>query len=307
VWLRLLVVIAIASHAGVAGADRDPLTAYERRGAAWQCPDRRVLAEALKQHLGADGARVAFRVAVTMAGEGGELWAEARLLDGERVVAERFIVARSGDCAELVEAVALALAIALVPGQPETQPAPGIEVRAAPVIGPAPVGPVARPELRYTAGLGLAAGFGVAPGVATGMTVEARAGRDQLSVGIEYRHDRETFEPAAGGSVGTRLQVASVVPCAHRGPLAACAVASAGALHGQGHDLDGARADVTPYFAYGARIAVTQPVGAGLSLRLAADVLGVTTGTTVRVGDMEVWSTGPAAASVGVAAVADFP
>lgn len=305
-WLRLLVVIAIASHAGVASAEGDPLTAYERRGAAWQCPDRRVLAEALTQHLGTGGDRVAFRVAVTMAGEGGELWAEARLLDGEQVVAERFIVARSGDCAELVEAVALALAIALVPG-PENQPAASVEVGPAPAARPAALLPVQGPELRYSAGLGLAAGFGVAPGLATGITLEARARRGLVSLGLEYRHDREAFEPIAGGAVGTRLQVASVMPCAHRGPLAACAVASAGALHGQGHDLDGARADVTPYFAYGARLAVIQPVGAGVSLRLAADVLGITTGTTVRVGDMEVWSTGPAAASLGVAAVADFP
>jgi hypothetical protein len=314
VWIRVLVVIAIVLPAGVAAADGEPLAAYERRGAAWQCPEGRVLAEALQAHLGDDADRIAHRAAVTMAGEGGELWAEARLLDGDRVVAVRFIVARSGDCAELIEAVALALAIALVPRESPPEPAEPVgEVAPTPApiavnrVAAPPMPPPPPPALRYAAGLGLAAGLGTAPGLSTGMTLEGRARRADLSLGIEYRHDRESLEPVASGAIGMQLRVASLVPCAHRGRLAACAVASAGALHGQGHDLDGARTDATPYFAYGARVAVSQSVGDRLSLRLAADLVGISTGTTVRVGDMEIWSTAPAAASVGLAAIADFP
>lgn len=326
VLTRLLIVIVIAFQAGTAAAgepiaDEALLIVYERRGAAWQCPDRRMLDESLNAHLGEAASTVRRQVAVTLAGEGDELWAEARLVEGDRVVAERFIVARSNDCAELIEAVALVLAIALSPeDEPDEEEvedeaevaapaaAPAITTAAPPVSrSPGPPIPAAEPRIRYAAGLGMAASVGSAPGLATGMTVEARARRRGLSLGFEYRHDLESLEPAGGGAIGTRLQVASVVPCAHRGPIAACAIASVGALHGQGHDLDGARADATPYVAYGARVAIARPVGAGMSLRLAADLLGISTSTTVRVGDMEIWSTGPAAASVGLAAFADFP
>jgi hypothetical protein len=116
-----------------------------------------------------------------------------------------------------------------------------------------------------------ASGWGPGATLATGAGVAVvwRA----LSVDVGGRWVAPSSAAVSGGSVTTWSWSLSIAPCAHRGWLAACAVAAAGALHARGDGLALTATDVGLYAAAGARGLVDAPIGARWRLRVAGELV----------------------------------
>jgi hypothetical protein len=77
-------------------------------------------------------------------------------------------------------------------------------------------------------------------------------------------------------------------------------------MYGKGIDVAAPQHQHTLYAAAGARAGVEIRVSGALSIDLHLDVLGTLTPTALRLGQMDVWTTSPVSAVVGVGLAGDF-
>lgn len=143
----MLLVLSAPPASAAGGSETPPAwkLSYVREGEAHGCPDEATLRARVAGLLGldrfGDGARRELRV--VMDAEPAGLHARLSLVEADGWVAgERLLRTRGADCAELFEAVALAVAIAIDPRRglaPATPaPAPAAATNAAEATGPAP-------------------------------------------------------------------------------------------------------------------------------------------------------------------------
>lgn len=292
------------------------------------CPTRAQLGASIAGELGYDPFRGAPDVAVDVHihVEGHRLVARVSIAEGDGHAATRSVSTGVGDCDELVASVALAVAIAL-------DPLAGLVIPAANTVDvaalandtgarelaidwsglPPPLAPrpedtdAAAPPIELAIGAGILAGTGLSPSATQGVLITAAARRGALSIGAELRLDRAGETAVAGGRVTARLAAVSVLACGHTGRLAACALGSFGGISGGGDGLDEDRSGTAPYLGAGARVAVEHALGDRVSARLHADVTRTLGSIGLEVDGMEVWSTDPWAATIGLAAIARFP
>lgn len=130
--------------------------------------------------------------------------------------------------------------------------------------------------------------------------------RRAWSLAIEGRADYPNEVTAKGGMVAAAPILGAAVPCYHVRWFAGCALAAAGALRGSARDLPGARGQVTPYLAAGARLAAELAVSARFALGLHLDVLGTLTPTHLWAAETEVWHTPPLSGTLGLSVVEHF-
>ncbi len=276
--LALLVLVAATPTASL-GSPSAKLT-YVRGPGAERCPDEAALRKAVAARLGFD---VFFpwakRTVVAEIAKGARGYhARLQVLGEDGVVlGVRSIEATSQSCAEVAQALALAMSIAVDdfgldepppprsadPQQesPEPRPPETVPLAVAPMaLAPTTVARV----VRFAATLSPHLAFGVAPSVAVGLDagVDARIG-ERFSLGLELRGDLPASSGApAGGSVSTAVFAASVVPCA-RVPflLSLCAVASVGDFHEAGAGLAQDASGDALYAAVGPRVGLEVPLG----------------------------------------------
>jgi len=77
--------------------------------------------------------------------------------------------------------------------------------------------------------------------------------------------------PRPGTEIGAMFLLASVVPCLHLGPVAACGVASTGVIRAKSNGVSHSAQDHAQYSALGARLGLDLPVSGAWSLMLHAD------------------------------------
>jgi hypothetical protein len=197
-------------------------------------------------------------------------------------------------CSELIRAMALSISIALDPEAAlNHQEAPSAaagaidDTPAEPTRGPDLTGeraPTAKmaPEkarpgraIRYFTGLGVHATLGQAPAIGYGgdLFIGGRTGR--FSLALEGRVDPLRMDvvnqPRRGAEIGAMFLLASVVPCVHWGPVAACGVASTGVIRAKSSGVSHWAQDHAQYSALGARLGLDLPVIGAWSLMLHAD------------------------------------
>ena len=96
-----------------------------------------------------------------------------------------------------------------------------------------------------------------------------------------------------------------MAPCYALSSLRLCGLASIGAVTAEGSgatEETGSASSV--YVALGARAALDQPLSSAFSLRVHADALAPATRTTVRAGDIVLWTTPALSAALGIALAA---
>lgn len=190
-------------------------------------------------------------------------------------------------CAELVESLALIIAMALP--TLEAPPAPPPIVAATPLA----LGLEARAEFvrsSYTQVIVAAAGGMSTQGLTQQLVLGARRKRNARSLAIEVRTDApRKVEVTMTGSVDVWKSVVSVSPCLHAGGVGVCATASAGVIRGSGAGLVDARTAYSPTAAVGARLTWEHAFTRLLSLRFHLDAEAVVTTTRFDVGHMPVW------------------
>jgi hypothetical protein len=235
--------------------ETSPLLLLFETGAP-RCIEAPALRNGLTQRLGYDPffADPILRVVVDLGGTSTDLEARVSVYNPMHdLVGERRL--QASDCSLLVERLMLVLSLAIEAGNDEVLAA----VAAPPPAAISSTLPSARPPppssgVAVNLGVALSGGFGLVPGFAVATTIEAELRRRWLSVGLEGTFVfPTTWTTSQNGSYSEQLYLGSVVPCAVWGPLAGCAVATAGAVHVKGTGYSDAQASVTPYFSLGAR------------------------------------------------------
>jgi len=203
-----------------------------------------------------------------------------------------------------------------------TQPPPplGTTARELPELGPTPPTPPPPPPRESGTEVGLRIGA-----FAVGSIAAAADGRGRIrgaprprnrparqtpvwSFDGEARFDLESGASHTSGGAKSSLVLGELAGCRHVGVLGLCAVVDAGSFRGQVPETArGPRAQASFYAAVGPRLGLEIPAFAGFALAAHADVAGVLTRTTIRVGDDELWTTPPVFFSLGVGFVRSFP
>lgn len=262
---------AFAALLSVGTAHATPRSArlvYVRAANAEQCADEGGLRAAVAARLGYDPfvAYAATTLVVEVRARPGAFEADIHVLEGDGVEAGRRKIASPGaDCQKVIDALALSLSIIVDPvaalrGPPQSPPvapeapAPADETPAA--RNPAParteVGevppadrsdrrPSDRTEARPTPHLVpafLVAAYGSvaeAPSATAGALVSGRVRLRDFSLGVDVRADLPaTHSFGAAGSAKSHSVTGWLVPCAHFGPFAGCALVGAGGFFATG-------------------------------------------------------------------------
>ncbi|MDF2693701.1 MAG: hypothetical protein K0S65_2084 [Labilithrix sp.] len=237
-----------------------------------------------------------------------------------RAYGKKELTSSADDCTELASAMALTISIVLdpraamgeterkdVPPPPPSHDSPFEEerpVRAEPSPPSAP--PAAEPVFVRVGAEGLAA-VGAAPATAAGIAAFVGIGRGKLSLDLEARADfPASLTRGDGTGVSSSLLVANLAPCGHLAIAMFCALASAGALHGEGLNVGAPDRKVTFYAAAGARAGLELPLTRAVFARVHADVLLPMTRTTLRSRGVEYWTTSPISGVLALGLFARF-
>jgi hypothetical protein len=340
--LRFLPFAAIAGvllSAGRAAAAPTGRLVYSRAPGAESCPDEAMLRRSVAARVGYDPffPWAKRTVVANLARRSRDFVAIVSLVDEQGVAHGDRELRTSGDCAELLDAMALAIAIAIDP-EILTRPAPsspladGSEpsgvahgVVGEPVAPPAAVTPSvfvspARPDVptssqpppatrpaNFEATLGALVSSGSAPDLAAGLSAGAQVRWRHVSVGVEGQVEAPASRSVqGGGDVSAWPVLGAIVPCAYFGAFLACAVAQGGALRVSSGGVPDQRATWTALWQAGARAGVLIAVGESVSLRVRSDLLVNLDRARLGLRGAQVWTAPSLDGSLGIDAVVRF-
>lgn len=259
--------------------------------AAEGCPDDQLVRAAISAQVrrwDPFAPNAPWRLTVTIARKAGyEGTAELRNVTGTIEWARP--LAAQARCFDLVEDLAVMLALHINPPSPprpqapvqSAQPTPQEREQPRPQALSMPLAPTpptrARPALRV--GVGTWMNLATAPRPAFGVTADLGIRVAWFSIAAELRWDAPAgASTMAGLDVSTALLTGAIVPCGHVGWFAGCFIGALGQIRGTLM----AASDLTPdhramlYASAGARLGFEIPVVAyRLYVRLAANLLGV--------------------------------
>lgn len=210
----------------------------------------------------------------------------------------------AADCAELIDAIALVVAMA----EAAPTPAPLYSLAAA---APIAAGVIARAKLvpgatrldALAGGASTYSSHGWQEQVNLG--VRWRAGATSLAFEASASSEHDTLAAAAGITVWTAA--ATVSPCLHAGPVAACALASGGIVVGSGEGLPVTRHATTPLAALGGRLAYEGAFGDRFALRARFDLEANLATSKFDIDGMTVWTMDRVAAWAGIDLLVHIP
>jgi hypothetical protein len=303
---------------------------YDRGPGAEACPDEATLRRAVAARLGEDpfDSRLSRTFRLTIAMAGARLRGVVELVTEGLAEGRRELDAEPGACAELVDAMALAVSLTInpdlvvevprelpspsPPAAPELQPTTEPERRfALPRARPSRDAPRASrekaPPLALEVG-GLAHGaVGTGPGVAAGGTALIRAGTPTWGIGIEGRLDALSRAGIGrSGTVRSTLTAGVLAPCARFGHGSACPLLLMGSLFARSQGVTTERSDRGFYAAAGARLAVGAPLADQLLLEARLDALYPLTRVTIDLDGIPVWRAS-ASGALGVGVIWEIP
>ena len=211
------------------------------------------------------------------------------------------------DCDHLADALAIVIGVALAE-HPFT-PAPPLPFED-PVPAPPPPEPEPAPAISER---WLVAGGEVSLDDSIGFVAGARLRKGWASIGLELEPytwralDQVGNAMHAPAEISLALTAARIVPCAHYGAVAACALLSGGAMRVHPEGLTPDRSELTAFAAAGLRAALEYPVSERLALELHADARANLLRTQIAIDGMST-STAPAIDAVlGCAVSGRFP
>jgi hypothetical protein len=332
--------------AASASASPSARLVYSRTQLAATCPDEPALRKAVAARVGYDPffPWAKQTVVVQVSHDHGAFTARVQVID-EQGVAEgtRELTSTQADCAELFDAAALAIAIALdavappepppaagsastAPASPSTPvpDAPVPEAPPPPLVAPeetvpsltsalsdgsADAPPNAAPPHRpsFFAGVDALGSLETAPSVDVGAAVFAGARYRFLSAALEFRVDApaSTTFPENTGSVSSWLYAGSLVPCAHYGIGSVCAVGMLGSLNASG-DARESFSKNARFAAVGGRIGIELGLTERLAIRAHIDLLRNLAPASLYI-DEQHWTAGPVAGTAAAGLVVRFP
>lgn len=286
--MKWVVLAAVATAASVASAE--PRTV--RLSYAGDACSSEALVERVRELVGRDpfAEQAALTIAVRV--EAGPLATVTIAGRGQRELA-------ASSCAELIDALALVIAIDVAGEQPVERPAAAV----AQVDPERPQITVSVPRPAEARVLSLVVGFAASTEGTRSGAVGARLARDWWSLeggfGLGTPETYPMIDVVRGG--------VTVAACAHAGPAAACPTASAGWVTGRGRDLVRADTVSTPAATVGMRLSVEHGLFGGVGVRARIDGAVSVTSTTFTVDDRLVWESPRGELALGIDVLARIP
>jgi hypothetical protein len=235
----------------------------------------------------------------------------------------RELVSPNGDCRELLDALAVAIAIGIdpasltrPPGEPPPPAAAPPSPSPAPVPAPAPLGSAPPPEadrapaappkepVEVKLGAGPVVLFGelpaTAPAIAVGLGVRWKwleptvEGIGTLPVALDARGGQ--------GRVTASLIAAALVPCGHADVFFGCVGVTFGALRGEGELVGSARRGSQFYSGASGRAGAELAISRTVWVRAYAEAVAALTHIALQLAAQDVWRVPSVAARVGATA-----
>jgi hypothetical protein len=230
----------------------------------------------------------------------------------------RELASPSGDCRELLDALAVAIAIGIDPASltrpageppaplPAPAPAPVSVVAPAPPAPPAPspdrVSEPGKEPVDVRVGAGPVVLFGELPATAAGIDIGVGARWKWLEPTVEGIATLPVSLSTSQGQVTASLIAAALVPCGHADVIFACVGLTLGALRGEGDAVASPRHGSQLYGAASARGGAELPLSRTVWLRAYAEAVAPLTRIALQLAAQDVWRVPSVAARVGVAA-----
>lgn len=285
-----------------------PVSLRYEAPAALRCPDERALRQLVAARLGSDpflpdGASV---VTVKVL-EGTPVQAEVALESPGAPTRRKLL--SGADCTELMQSVAVTVALVVDPvlKRAEPPPEPTVEPKPAPepvvIEKKAPAPPPEKtpgPLLHWGVSAGASVNFGLSTGAQPTLRLEGRVRARFWSAGLEGRFAWPVTFALSQGALTTSALLGAVVPCLHWKWLAGCADFSAGALRLEGQALATARAASVFHASVGLRLLFTVPLGERFAVGAMAEGQVPLTRASALVGSERVWSVSFVGGGVGV-------
>jgi hypothetical protein len=321
----LLVFIALLAPSTRAIASPSARLVYSRSSDAGSCPDEEAMRRAVASRFGYDPffPWAPRTVVVQVWRSASRYRARVQVVDEQGVArGTREISSDRDECAELFDATALAISIALdasaksepppaapLPAAPEPPPTqqslPPPPTDRAPVEEP-PLAPAPAPKPRPFGGVDVIGSAGTAPspviGGAAFFGVRVRA----LSLALEGRVDAPASTSPSQGQIATWLIAGNLVPCLHFGPGSACLLGSLGQLRAFASSGSSPSSGTALFAAAGARLGGELRLSDVLALRMHADFLVNIDPCIVRLGGNQVWPAPDVAGTLGAGLVVHF-
>lgn len=321
---------AVWLHASVSNAAPTSRLVYSRSTDAASCPDEQALRRAVAARIGYDPF-FAWATRTIVAGvtrRDGVYLATVELVDEAGTSHGARELRAEGECTELLDAVALAIAIAIDPQSLTRQPAaapPPVPGPAAPeerrdtvpsmgapatVDAPEPAHPAVPPvaPLHVELAAGAVASGGVAPAPAVGLALSGGLRWPWFSLSLEGRIDAPASTNAqGGGEVTSWLVLAGLAPCLHLGPVFACALAQGGSMQSWSSGVPNTQSASAPWWAVGGRVGALVPMVGATLLRVRTDVLADLDPATLTLNGAAAWRAPALAVSLGADVVVRFP
>jgi len=328
--VRALVVALVTAAAVVtpvaARATPSARLVYVRDAGAEDCPDEKALRGAVAARLGYDPfflhANATLFAEVTR--QASTYRARVKLVDENgNVRGARELVHEGGVCADLVDAMALTMSIAIDPRslsgpvvaeEPAREAPVTDETSATPAPAPPPPSPPSPPpappparerETLHANAFVVANGWlGAAPAVALGVSpgIEARYGYAALAVAA--RIDARASASVPSGQVSTSFAAGSLAPCLAREWLRACAVVTVGRLAAGAAGIAVPREDAALHVVAGPRLGAFVPLVGRLSLVAQLDVMFAATPQILRIDGRDAYTLPTVSAGVGLGVAA---
>lgn len=312
-WALLCAVLWVVPIARADGPTTARLS-FVREERAEACPDEAALRERVAARLGRDPfvADALLGISVRIEPLDGAGYRAVIELDDEGETTRRELTSARGDCADLADALALALSLAVDPASllapaPRADPPPPPPPTATaapdptPVVEPAPEPPRDDVSARFSA---LVLGsWGAAPEFSGGLGLSGGFRVAAFSLDLELRAEIPTEIAGVNGVVRGAPITAALVPCAHADIVTMCGVIRAGAFWAESVDAAEVRSAAGPYVALGARGGLELPLTPSVALAILGEVSAPLVGAELRLGSERVWETPPVNVSLGVGVV----
>lgn len=311
---------------------------YLRGASTETCPDEVDVRQAVHARLGYDPfssyATSTLLAEVHRSGTG--FAAELKLVDGDNLVRGERSLKTAGACADLMNALALSISIAIDPlsitrdGPPPGTPPSERAVERLPSTSPAeestttttpppesdrPRVDAPPPSHDFAIALGPVASIGAAPAPAVGLALGLEAASKHTLVGIEGRADLPASRSNQPGRIQSSLLSGSLLAGLRFGVVHAAAVGMVGRIAASAEDVDAPRRASAVVGGAGLRVGVAVPLGRALGLegerwsleaRARAEALGMFVRHTLAVDGHDGYAYPPVSGSAAVALALRF-
>jgi hypothetical protein len=269
------------------------------------CPDEPALRQLVAARLGVDPFLPEAPSIVTVKVLSGELLqAEVALESPGAPIRRKTLTGK--DCTELVQSVAVTVALVVDPVLKRAEPEPVVVEEKKPEPAPPPV-PVKEPPppadepLHWVLSVGGSANVGQAISVQPNLRLETRLRLGPIfSIGLEGRIAFPVTGSLTQGALTTSAMLGAVVPCLHWKWLAGCADFTAGSLRLEGQALASARAASVFHAMVGLRAVLSVPLSSHFAVGAMIEGQVPLTRATALVGTERVWTVPPVGGGLGL-------